>query len=70
MVPLTQSWLWDRIFFRDYPIKNPAEASKYEDLKILLANKYKNDREAYTECKAEYIKEITETAKFIFEKNS
>lgn len=63
MGPRTQPWLWDRIYFRDYLVNNHAEALRYESLKYDLASKYKNDREAYTEMKAEYIQGITELAK-------
>mgnify|MGYP000930753676 FL=1 len=55
--------LWDRIFFRDYLRQNKRVATAYETLKISLAEKYKFDREAYTEAKSEFIKRITEEAK-------
>lgn len=55
--------LWDRIYFRDYLIKNPMIAKEYEILKISLADKHKFDREAYTNAKGEFIKKITEIAK-------
>jgi GrpB-like predicted nucleotidyltransferase (UPF0157 family) len=58
MGPKNQSWLWDRIYFRDYLINNPLEASRYEALKIELVAKYKNDREAYTNMKVVYIKKL------------
>jgi GrpB-like predicted nucleotidyltransferase (UPF0157 family) len=61
--PLGQHWLWDRIYFRDYLIMHPDEAGEYEKLKTKLAEKYKHDREKYTEGKEEYIKNITEKAK-------
>ena len=61
--PLNQNWLWDRIYFRDYLNNNAYEAKEYEDLKIKLSLKYKNDREAYTDGKTKYIKKITVKAK-------
>jgi len=61
--PLTQDWLWDRIFFRDYLIENTDEARIYEKLKQKLSKKYRNDREAYTDGKEKYIKKITTIAK-------
>jgi len=61
--PLTQNWLWDRVCFRDYLNDNPDEANNYENLKEKLTQKHKNDREAYTDGKAKYIKKITEKAK-------
>lgn len=63
MGPLNQSRLWDRIFFRNYLNKNIDEARIYENLKKKLALEYKNDREAYTEGKSDYIKMITKKAK-------
>jgi len=61
--PLHQDWLWDRVYFRDYLNKNPKEARTYEKIKVNLARKYKNDREAYTDGKAKYINKITERTK-------
>lgn len=43
--------LWDRIYFRDYLLKNKDVANEYEQLKKLLADKHKFDREAYTKGK-------------------
>jgi GrpB-like predicted nucleotidyltransferase (UPF0157 family) len=66
MGPLHQHWLWDRVYFRNFLIKNPEEARTYETLKKDLALKYKNDRETYTDGKENYIKSITEKAKNFF----
>jgi len=55
--------LWDRIYFRDYLISNPSIASEYSKLKQRLYLEYKNDREAYTEGKTEFIQKITIDAK-------
>ncbi len=49
---------WDEIRFRDYLIKNNAIAKEYETLKLELAAKYPNDREAYTDSKTEWIEKI------------
>jgi len=46
--------------FRDYLIKHRDEAQKYACLKRELAEKFADDREAYT--KGEYIQTITERA--------
>ncbi len=54
--------LWERLYFRDYLIQHPNEAQKYADLKRELAEKFANDREAYTNAKGEYIQQITEQA--------
>jgi GrpB-like predicted nucleotidyltransferase (UPF0157 family) len=49
---------WDEIRFRDYLIKNNEIAKEYETLKLKLAEKYPNDREAYTDSKTEWIEKI------------
>jgi len=49
---------WDEIRFRDYLIKNKEIAKEYEALKLELADKYPNDREAYTDSKTEWIEKI------------
>ncbi len=61
--PLTQNWLWDRIYFRDYLIQNGKLKNEYEELKLALAKQYKNDREAYTNSKADFIMKVTAEAK-------
>ncbi|MFA5645271.1 MAG: GrpB family protein [Candidatus Ratteibacteria bacterium] len=50
--------IWKDLLFRDYLLKNPEIAQKYEDLKYRLAEKYHYDREAYTEGKSPFIKSI------------
>ena len=55
--------LWDRIYFRDFLIDNIEAAREYERIKRNLAEKYKYDREAYTEGKTEFVKQVTEKAK-------
>lgn len=50
---------WKRfILIRDYLIQNPHIAQEYDDLKKELAEKYANDRVAYTTTKKVYIDEI------------
>jgi GrpB-like predicted nucleotidyltransferase (UPF0157 family) len=49
---------WDEIRFRDYLIKNKEVAKEYETLKLGLAEKYRNDREKYTNSKTEWIEKI------------
>ena len=49
---------WDEIRFRDYLIKNKRIAKEYETLKLELAEKYPNDREAYTDSKTSWIEKI------------
>lgn len=49
---------WNEIRFRDYLINHKEIAKEYEALKLELADKYKNDREAYTDSKTEWIEKI------------
>jgi len=45
--------------FRDYLLKHPDEVQRYGRLKQELAEKFRNDRSAYTNAKDEYIQIIT-----------
>jgi GrpB-like predicted nucleotidyltransferase (UPF0157 family) len=51
------------ILFRDWLRAHPADAEAYTELKIRLAEKYRNDRVAYTDGKTEFINGIVERAK-------
>lgn len=57
------SKLWERLYFRDYLREFPEQAKTYAELKQSLADRFSNDRIAYTEAKAEYVEAITERAK-------
>ena len=46
------------IMFRDYLNTHEDERKRYEDLKMELYKKYKNDRHSYTYGKDEYIKGV------------
>jgi GrpB-like predicted nucleotidyltransferase (UPF0157 family) len=50
---------WDEIRFRDYLITHKEAAKEYEILKLKLAHKYKNNREAYTDAKTPFIEKIS-----------
>ena len=49
--------MWSQIDFRDYLNANYVRAKAYEDLKLTLASKFKNDRGAYVLGKSGFIKE-------------
>ncbi|MDN5214625.1 GrpB family protein [Fulvivirgaceae bacterium BMA12] len=49
--------MWKQIDFRDYLNRNKERAMEYENLKLELASKYKNDRSAYVLGKTEFINE-------------
>ena len=50
------------IIFRDYLNNHEDEKKRYEELKLELYNKYKDDRHSYTYGKEEYIKNIIKKA--------
>lgn len=54
---------WDELYFRDYLIRHRKTAKEYEKLKLDLAIKYKNDREAYTNAKTIFIKSVNKLAR-------
>ncbi len=54
---------WEKnILFREYLRTHPETAKEYNNLKMGLAKKYKNDRIAYTEGKAKFIKKVQSKA--------
>mgnify|MGYP006284785937 FL=1 len=55
------------LYFRDYLIKHDKVAKKYEKLKKDLEKKYKNNRDAYTEAKSDFIEKWTKEARKEFE---
>ena len=61
-----ESKLWERLYFRDYLREFPEEARRYAELKQFLAEKYPNDRVAYTEGKSAMIESLTETARHYY----
>lgn len=54
---------WDALLFRDYLIEHPEVAGEYEQLKRRLAETHRNDREAYTSAKSEFVERVTSQAK-------
>lgn len=50
----------DRLAFRDALRDDPALARRYADLKTELATLHRNDREAYTEAKAVFVRQVIE----------
>jgi GrpB-like predicted nucleotidyltransferase (UPF0157 family) len=54
---------WDEIVFRDYLLKNQKALDEYAGLKRELADRFKNDREKYTDNKTEFIKKATRIAR-------
>jgi GrpB-like predicted nucleotidyltransferase (UPF0157 family) len=54
---------WDELYFRDYLISHPRRAKEYEELKLELAARYRNDREAYTNAKTPFVEKINQLAR-------
>jgi GrpB-like predicted nucleotidyltransferase (UPF0157 family) len=55
--------MWRRLAFRDYLRAHPEEARRYEALKRAAALRHRDDREAYTAAKEDYVKEIDARAR-------
>ncbi|MDQ6700167.1 MAG: GrpB family protein, partial [Acidobacteriota bacterium] len=53
----------DRLRFRDALRADPHEAARYADLKRRLASQFPDDREAYTDGKGDYVREVMARAK-------
>jgi GrpB-like predicted nucleotidyltransferase (UPF0157 family) len=62
LVPF-ESQLWrERLAFRDCLRSDAATRNAYSQLKLELAARFKNDREAYTEAKTEFVQSILQRA--------
>ncbi len=60
----------DEIYFRDYLKMHQDIAKEYEKLKLSLFEKYRNNRDAYTEKKTEFVTFYTKLAKQRFLPNN
>lgn len=54
---------WGELYFKDYLIKHKEIADEYGKLKLKLMDKYKFDRDKYTEGKTDFIMKYTQRAK-------
>lgn len=54
---------WDELYFRDYLLDHKDVSEEYGQLKIKLAEIYRNDRDGYTEAKTDFIKKYTKKAR-------
>ena len=59
MEPTHEKW-GARLAFRDYLRTHPATAKEYAVLKEKLAEKFRDDREGYTESKGQFIASVLE----------
>ncbi len=62
MFPAGHPEVHRHLVFRDHLRKNPDTAREYERLKRELATRYRNDRRAYTESKADFITGVIDAA--------
>lgn len=56
----------DELYFRDYLTNHPDVAKAYEKLKIQLAEKYRHNRDVYTNEKSDFILKYTSLAKILY----
>lgn len=54
--------IWEGLVFRDYLRAHPKTAAEYGALKLQLATLHRNDREAYTNAKTNFIRHYTDLA--------
>ena len=57
---------WGELYFRDYLIHNKEDANAYASLKEELMGKFKNNRDAYTHEKGDFVMACTEKARTLF----
>lgn len=57
---------WNELYFRDYLQLHKDVAKEYGNLKMSLIDKYKHNRDGYTEAKTEFVNKYTEIAKTEF----
>ncbi len=48
----------ERLLFRDYLRNHPETAKEYAELKYMLSTRHRDDREAYTAAKADFVSEV------------
>lgn len=60
LVPFDSALWRDRLAFRDRLIVDATTRRSYEALKLALASKHRNDREAYTDAKSPFVRSVLE----------
>ena len=64
ITPIGSDFWKDQIAFRDALRANPNLASDYVELKIHLAEKYRNDPEGYTEAKTAFVRGVLKISNY------
>jgi GrpB-like predicted nucleotidyltransferase (UPF0157 family) len=62
LIPLGSALWQARLAFRDYLRRDATTATQYATLKDELAAKHKNDRDAYTEGKTDFVQRVVARA--------
>lgn len=62
LLPTGSQRLHDELAFRDYLRAHPTVASEYSLLKRDLAGRYRDDRDAYTDAKHDFVADTTRAA--------
>jgi len=62
LAELNSDFWSEHILFRDFLITHPKYRQEYEDLKILLLQKYQDNRKPYTDGKKDFIKKVLKLA--------
>ncbi|MFF5077129.1 GrpB family protein [Actinoplanes sp. NPDC000266] len=70
LVPVGSERFRDVLAFRDYLRSGPEVARRYEELKVELAARFADDRDAYTEGKSALVAEMTAEARAVAIKRS
>lgn len=63
MAEITSGFYQDHLLFRNYLRAHPEAAQEYARIKLHLAARFPDDREKYTDSKAEFIQEILRLAR-------
>lgn len=58
MVEVDTLFFREQLAFRDYLCAHPETCAAYTALKFALAERYRNDRAAYTDAKADFIQDV------------
>ncbi len=58
LVPFESDLWYERLAFRDYLRKDEETRRAYMELKLTLASEFRDDREAYTDAKTEFIQSV------------
>ena len=69
LVPWNGDFWTSRMLFREYLLRHPEVAEKYEELKLRLAKQYPNNRAAYTHDKGDFVRTITELAVYVYRRS-